>query len=269
MSEIIHNRQTLLNYYSRIAGKIANARRPKWFVKFIIRTFTKKYRINIDDYVIPPDGFKTFNDFFTRYIKPELRRINPGIISPSDGNVYDFGAVTKENKIFVKHKYFSISELIKKQNTNYKSFAVFYLSPANYHRVHAPFDMKITQILNIPGTLKSVREKTIKKTQELYCKNERIVINGESEYGKFSLILVGALMVGKTKLSFDPDIQTNNRKASPNIFAYETPLKITKGEEVGYFEFGSTVILLLEDDCLENIDFEIGQKIQFGETVYN
>jgi len=269
MPEIVHNKQTLLNSYSRIAGKISNAKRPKWFVKLIIKIFSKKYRIQIKEYTIPNDGFKSFNDFFTRHIKPELRPIGSGIVSPNDGNIYDFGAVTNERKIFVKQNFFSVSELIKNKHTNFNSFAVFYLSPANYHRVHAPFDMKITQILNIPGTLKSVREKTIKKTQELYCRNERIVINGESEYGEFSFILVGALMVGKTKLSFDPDIQTNNRKASPNIFEYDTPLKIKKGEEVGYFEFGSTVILLLDKDYLKDINFEINQKIQFGETVFN
>jgi phosphatidylserine decarboxylase len=264
MQEKNHNEQTFLNFLSRFAGRLANARHPRLFVKLFIYSFRKKYSISLDDFIIPEKGYKTFNEFFTRKLKQNKRTIDKGFISPVDGIIYDAGEIDKQRRIYVKHKYFNVDELIKTNSDSYSSFTVLYLSPSDYHRVHAPFEMDVKTIIYIPGTLKSVRESKVLKNEELYCHNERIILIGDSEYGKFSIVLVGALMVGKIKLSFENESQSNMKKACYTIKNYTDSQKIEKGEEIGYFEFGSSVIIMTEDKSLSQLSSQINQKLKFG-----
>lgn len=267
MPEITHNKRTMLNLYSRNAGRLANMKRPRFIVNALIRTFSRKYSISLNDYIIPENGFRSFNEFFTRNLKPGLRVIENGIVSPVDGSIYSYGNIETDTNIFVKHKKFRVKELIKSDTNIFKSFIVLYLSPANYHRVHAPFDMKINEILYIPGTLKSVRESRVMKAEELYCKNERIILNGDSEFGKFSFVLVGALMVGKIKLCFTDSTQSNIKRSCCSVTSLDNPFIINKGDELGYFEFGSSVILLLDNQTFTNINFEINESIKLGQRL--
>lgn len=260
-------KQNYRNLTSRLAGYLSNLKRPRWVINLLIFSYRKKYKINLDEYVIPENGFKSFNSFFTRKIKEINRIIGEGLVSPVDGSVFDFGLIDPDNKIFVKHKHYYIDDLICDDFENLKSYAVLYLSPANYHRVHACFDMEIESVSYLPGTLLSVRKKTVYKKDRVYCRNERIVLTGKSPYGRFNFILVGALMVGKVRLSFDSGLRTNIRKG---IFAkkvYDFPVVIDKGDEVGYFEMGSSVIILLEDDCLKSLNKPVHAPVKMGEPI--
>ncbi|MBN2776154.1 MAG: phosphatidylserine decarboxylase [Bacteroidales bacterium] len=255
------------NSISRLAGNLAKTKWPKFILKPVIRIYCKNYSIYLEDYKIPTNGFKTFNEFFTRKIKPELRPISEGIVSPVDGTVYDFGIVNNEKKIFVKNQYFSIQDLLQQKDNKFESFAVLYLSPSNYHRVHAPFDFKINRIKYIPGNLRSVREDKVQKTDNLYCKNERIVLYGDSEYGEFAFAFIGAMIVGKIKLSFEQKATSNIKKACCTELKYDKTISIIKGDELGYFELGSSVIILLDNPILstinlcENSEITLGQKL--------
>jgi len=257
-------KQNYRNFFSRMAGKFSNAKKPKWFVKSVIKLWKKKYKIDLDEYVIPPNGFKTFNSFFTRTFKEGARQISEGVASPVDGYIFDFGKINGDDKIYVKFKHYYVDDLICDKYEEMSSYAVLYLSPANYHRVHASFDMEIADISYLPGTLRSVKPKVVYKKDSVYCRNERIVIHGQSEYGNFYMILVGALLVGKTKLSFDSGLQTNIKKGVASKRTYESPIKINKGDEVGYFEMGSSVILLMKDERLANIKFPLNSPIKVG-----
>jgi len=261
-----YDKRSYRNTVSRIAGRVANFSRPAFFVRFYSKLYAKFYSININEFEIPKGGFKTFNSFFTRKVKPEFRKIESGIISPVDGLIYDNGVIDKDRHIYVKHKFFSVKELLKREYSKLESFVVFYLSPSHYHRVHAPFDMKITNISYIPGNLRSVRESIILKTEELYCKNERIVLYGDSEYGKFAFIFVGALVVGKIKLSFEEKTASNRRKACCNNITYDAPHLINKGEELGFFEMGSSVIILSENKMYEKLKFIASTDLKFGQN---
>lgn len=267
---MVNNKQQKQNYRnlaSRIAGYMSNLRKPAWAVRIFIKIYSKHYKIDLSDFVIPDKGFKTFNSFFTRKLKKNTRIIEKGLVSPVDGSVFDFGKVDPDDKIYVKFKYYYIDELICAEFDSMNSYAVFYLSPADYHRVHAGFDMKIDEISYLPGTLFSVKEKTVYKKDRVYCRNERIVIHGDSEFGKFYFILVGALIVGKVKLCFDSGLKTNIRKGNYSKKVYNTPVEVKKGEEVGYFEMGSSVIILLEDKCLSTMEKPVLSIVRFGEKI--
>ncbi len=266
MSKLEYDKRSYRNTVSRLAGRIANYSRPAILVKIAIKLYAKFYSININEFKTPKAGYKTFNSFFTRIVKPEFRPIESGIISPVDGLIYDHGVIDKDRHIYVKHKFFSVTELLKRQYDKLESFVVFYLSPAHYHRVHAPFDMKITDISYIPGNLRSVRESIVFKTEELYCRNERIVLYGNSEHGKFAFIFIGAFVVGKIKLSFEDKAASNIKKACYNVITYDTPHLINKGQELGFFEMGSSVIILSENDTYKNLKFTTGSELKFGKN---
>ncbi|MDD2634335.1 MAG: archaetidylserine decarboxylase [Bacteroidales bacterium] len=259
-----YDRRSYRNTVSRFVGRIANYSKPAILVKLYIKLYSKFYNINLNEFKIPQTGYKTFNAFFTRLVKPDLRKIETGIVSPVDGLIYDHGIIDKDRRIYVKHKFFSVAELLKKQYNKLESFVVFYLSPAHYHRVHAPFDMEITDVCYIPGNLRSVRESIVLKTEELYCRNERIVLYGDSEYGKFTFIFIGAFVVGKIKLSFEDKAASNIKKAVYNHISYDTPQVIKKGQELGFFEMGSSVIILSENDNYKKLKFPVGSELKLG-----
>ena len=260
-------KQNYRNFFSRMAGKLSNAKKPKWFIKCVIKILKKKYKIDLSEYVVPQNGFKTFNSFFTRNLKPDTRPISEGLVSPVDGFIFDFGKITGDNKIYVKFKHYYVDDLICDEYEEMSSYAVLYLSPANYHRVHSAFDMEITDISYLPGTLRPVKPKVVYKKDRVYCRNERIVIHGKSEFGNFYMILVGALFVGKTKLSFDSGLQTNIKKGVASKRIYEQPISIKKGEEVGYFEMGSSVILLMKDERLAKIKLPLNSPLKMGNSL--
>ena len=260
-------KQNFRNLTSRFAGRISNTKRPKWFVRLIIKLYISIFNIKIENYIVPKKGFKNFNEFFTRKIKNGLRSIQDGIISPVDGFIFDFGETDPDNKIYVKHRHYYIDDLICDDYQDLSSYAVLYLSPSNYHRVHSPFDITINSVSYLPGTLLSVRKKVIYKKDRVYCRNERIVIEGVCEFGKCKIVLVGALLVGKVKLSFDNSLQTNIKKGIYIKRIYEKSINISKAEELGLFEMGSSVIILLEHNCLSKIIKPIHTPIKYGESL--
>lgn len=262
-------KQNYRNFASRIAGYVSNVKRPRFFVKFLIALFRLFYRIKLDEYIVSEGGFVSFNDFFTRKIKTQCRPLSDAkIIFPVDGKIVDYGIIDNEKKIFVKHKFYYLEDLISdSHHLNYKSYIILYLSPRNYHRVHSPFKCKIKNVSYFPGTLFSVRNKTVMKRDSVFCRNERIVINGVSENGNFCLVMVGAIIVGKIKLSFDDEIQTNIKKGSHVQKNYNSEIVIDKGEELGLFELGSTVILLMEDDSLNKVVKSKNSEIKMGEAI--
>jgi phosphatidylserine decarboxylase len=260
-------KQNYRNLTSRFAGRVSNLKKPKWSVSMLIHIYRKKYKINMSDFIVPSGGFKSFNSFFTRNLMPGVRKIDEGIVSPVDGTIFDAGVVDPDNKIFVKHKFYYIDDLLCGDFEDLKSYAVLYLSPADYHRVHACFDMEIDRAVYLPGTLLSVRKKTVYKKDMVYCRNERIVLSGTSPYGRFYFILVGALMVGKVKLSFDSGLQTNIKRGVMASKEYLTPVQLKKGDETGYFEMGSSVLILLEDNCLAELSGRVHEKVRMGQKL--
>ncbi|HHH54601.1 MAG TPA: phosphatidylserine decarboxylase [Bacteroidetes bacterium] len=245
--------------FSAIIGFISGRDVPKWLLRPFIRFYIWKYNIRIDEFDVDIDTVSSFTEFFIRKFKPGRRQFKGDFVSPAESIVTDYGYIENKKQLEVKGMVCKMNDFFYESPPyDFKSFAIFYLSPADYHRVHAPFDITINKIVYIPGDLYSVKPKTVEKKDTLYCDNRRVVLYGNSKYGKVGIILVGALIVGKIVLSF------GTRPKSKKYKTEEVNIKISKGEEIGRFELGSTVIMLMEDGYLVNMPVKKGTHILLG-----
>lgn len=239
-------------------GRMSSGKMPANVLRRAIKAYIRAYRIDMSQFDIDLKQVKTFNQFFTRPLKPGMRRFEGKIASCSDGFISAFGPVVDNQLFQVKGSNYKLTDLLQEKNSfTSGSFATIYLSPADYHRVHMPFDGTITSIKHIPGKLYSVNKKTVSRISELYCRNERTVLSGTSEFGAFHIILVGAIVVGRIVLSFTT---LKPEKGIPLPVNYT----LKQGDELGWFELGSTVVLVIEGQQLSNLSYHPHQKIQLG-----
>lgn len=261
---LTHNKILNPIRFSALMGRFASRRIPGFILHPLISLYVWFYKIRLEDYDIEINKVKTFNEFFTRKLKTGARKFEGELLSPSDSKVTDYGSVTNDIKLAIKGMECSINELLYERNEClFSSFAVFYLSPADYHRFHAPFDMEIEKIAYVPGKLHSVKPKKLDNYSDLYCMNRRVILFGNSKFGKFAMILVGALVVGRIVLSFHP--LKNRRKHQ----YFQVNYSLKKGEEIGYFELGSTIIMLMESDILSSLEITSDQHILVGQELSN
>lgn len=215
------------------------------------------------------DQYASIGDLFTRTLKPGTRPIaHTPLIHPCDSQITENGPIEKDRLIQTKGKYYHLGALLEdaKIATFFYSgsFITYYLCPTDYHRVHSPVTGEIESIVYIPGSLWPVNQVSVRHINNLFSVNERVIVNIESkEVGKVSVVFVGATNVGKITLSFDPSLVSNqlirNRKAQKVI--YSAKPKVIKGEELGVFHMGSTIILLLQKK-INIMDF---QKVKMGD----
>ncbi|MBK7094111.1 MAG: phosphatidylserine decarboxylase [Saprospiraceae bacterium] len=259
---LTHNK--LLNpvKFSSWMGRMSARKMPHFLLTPLLKLYIHHYNIDMSQFDLDLGKVKTFNEFFTRKLKPGSRTFAGKLLSPADSILTDFGAVNEDIILEVKGMECSLNELFfGNDHCSFNSFAVFYLSPADYHRFHAPFDFEIEKIAYVPGKLHSVKPKKLDSYSDLYCLNRRVIIYGNSAHGKFALIFVGALVVGRIILNF---FKVSNRR---NYQLDIISKSITKGEELGYFELGSTVILLMESNILSGIIKEKGEHVLVGENL--
>ncbi len=249
--------------FSAFMGHFAEKRIPKWILKPVLKAYISYYHIDMNLFKRGVEEYMSFTDFFTRRLKDGVRTFEGLLISPAESILTDFGLVSSNMEVKVKGMGCKLALFLRKIVTiNFKSFAIFYLSPADYHRFHAPFDMEIEKLIYIPGDLYSVKPKNVEKYNTLFCDNRKVVIYGSSDYGKFAMVLVGALVVGKIVLNF-------GKKRGTKLFEEEiVNLRFDKGDELGAFELGSTVILLTESDVLSVLTVEKGEHVLVGQDLY-
>ena len=223
--------------------------------------------------------FKSFNDFFTRKLKSESRPINPDIntiTSPVDGMVVQLGKIEKEMLIQAKGIKYNLVDLIKDKTLakvfRNGFFITIYLAPKNYHRIHSPFSGTIEETSYLGGNLYSVNAQSTRKIKSLYSSNERTFCYVKSENFYYGLVSVGAAMVG----SIVPFWNTETKPKKRNLVNLwnegpEEDLKaVNKGQELGYFQMGSTVILLLPSGIEADKNFLYESKVvKFGEELIN
>ena len=257
---------------SRLAGKICE----KEFSKNLIRPFAAKFKIDLSETKNDLDNFKNLQEFFTRELKFGAREINQeenSMTSPCDGEFGQCGNVENNLLLQFKSKKYSVSGLLANEyelNGKNSNYAVIYLSPKDYHRFHAPCDLKVADAYHIPGGFWPVNKKAVKNIENLFCINDRVVLvcenpnNKNESSNKLYFIAVGATVVGKIKFIFDDIRELNSGHTS---FGPCLNINIKKGEELGRFEFGSTVILLAEEG-FGNINVAVpGQEIKLGEKI--
>lgn len=234
---------------SQCAGKLAESPHPL-LKNWLIKLFIKHYQVDLSEALLEkPESYLSFNEFFTRQLKPNVRTISPGvndIVSPVDGAIAQIGQANKDQLLQAKNFYFDLKSLLANDevlanNFHDGLFATLYLAPHNYHRVHMPLDGHLVKTIYVPGKLFSVNGMTANSIPNLYSRNERLICIFETRAGLVALIFVGAIIVGSIKPVWLDEPQRNKNVM---IQEFAQPIKFTKGEELGYFKLGSTVILL-------------------------
>jgi phosphatidylserine decarboxylase len=244
---------------------------------FLITKFVNIYKVDIDDVKLNvPDDFETFNDFFVRELEEDARPIDArsdSIVSPVDGTVSIAANILSDSLIQAKGINYSLSDLLAtdlEQANAYidGSFATIYLAPYNYHRVHAPFDGKLLTARYVPGDLFSVSGSTVERVDGLFRRNERLIMHFETAYGPAALILVGALNVGSISTPWTGELRPRKDGVVDIPDLSKHSRDVSKGDLVGWFNMGSTVILLLPDGaCNWDKDLAPGETLRVGEAI--
>lgn len=235
---------------SRLVSRLAESKN-KAIKNYLINLAIKKFKINVDEAKETNlDNYLSFNDFFTRELKDGVRPISEDptiIISPADGVLSEFGNIENGTLIQAKGKTFTSESLIASSSqTAFTKFATIYLSPKDYHRVHMPIDGKLTKMVYIPGKLYSVNKLTTSKIDNLFAKNERLVCYFDTQIGEVAVIFVGALLVAGIETVWHGKVAPNYYR-NVQIWDYrgsKFDIKFKKGDTIGWFNYGSTVIIL-------------------------
>lgn len=254
-------------------GKLASVKGGK-LTTFFIEYFIKKYGVSMDEALVSnPASYKTFNDFFTRKIKSELRPIaQVDLVSPVDGAISQLGKINIDQLHQAKGKSFTTTALLGGDTVLAERFtdglfATLYLSPKDYHRIHMPCLGRLQKMIYIPGDLYSVNPLTARSIDKLFARNERVVCVFEGEQGPFVMVLVGATVVGSIKTVWH-GLVNSPRPVGLQTWKYNGDLVLQKGEEMGQFLLGSTVVMLFPDAGYEFLnDWQPEKNIQMGQAM--
>ncbi|EMN02402.1 phosphatidylserine decarboxylase [Leptospira noguchii str. 2007001578] len=263
------------NLLSRLFGLLASSRLPRFILIPILKAFARAYKINVDEAELEIQEYNSLNEFFTRALKAEARIIDSAddeMVSPVDAKITGYGDINQRIIIQAKGVDYNLKELIGGSKyledfTNGK-YITFYLSPQDYHRIHSPAYGKILGYYYEPGKLFPVNELAVFGIRGLFPKNERLITYLQTEYGKVAVIKVGASNVGRIRVTYDNKIVTNTLIRTTRTVEYkEVSIMIDKGAELGRFEMGSTVILLMEKDTFQFNSLAVNEKITYGTTI--
>lgn len=236
---------------SSFVGKATRLAAPAPLHRFAMRAFAKRYGVNMEEAAKPFEGYANFGEFFSRALKPGLRpfeSVPDAIGSPCDGVISQLGYSAQGQCVQAKGLDFSIGQLLGDDASAHAfeggAFATLYLSPKDYHRFHAPLEGQILGYSYLPGELWPVNPISVRNQQRLFCLNERLVTFIDTKRaGLLAYVAVGATCVGRIRASYEPEMVTNSG-GEAKVHRYSTPIPLAQGDEVGWFEMGSTLILL-------------------------
>ena len=258
-----------------LAGKLAS-KEAGALTTSVIRWFVGRYNVNMAEAANPDiASYKSFNEFFTRPLKDGARpQADADFISPVDGAISQFGAIDRDQIFQAKGHSYSTTALVggdRKLAEQFEngSFATLYLSPRDYHRIHMPCDGQLTRMIYVPGELFSVNPTTARGVPGLFARNERVVCVFESAFGPFVLTLVGATIVGSMATVWHGMINPP-RPGVVREWRYDgdTTVNLKKGQEMGRFLLGSTVVMLFPKNTLTfNPDWAPTGAIRMGEMM--
>ena len=243
-------------WLTAFAGKIAGARAGRLTTR-LIAWFVGKYQVNMSEAVNPDiAGYASFNDFFTRALKPGARPLSrAALICPVDGALSQFGGIQHDQVFQAKGHSYSTTALVGgdaalAERFNDGHFATLYLSPRDYHRIHMPCDGVLMRMIYVPGDLFSVNPTTARGVPGLFARNERVVCLFESARGPFVLVLVGATIVGSMATAWHG--QVNPPRGPVREWHYQQQrISLRQGDEMGRFLLGSTVVMLFPKGPLQ------------------
>ncbi len=265
------------HFLSACVYEATRCRLPAW-KNLQIRHFVKHFQVELEEAVLgDAHSYSDFNAFFTRALRPETRPIAYGdntLVCPSDGCLSTFGAIKDGQLLQAKGKNYSLAALLGGDQALARQlegggYLTVYLSPRDYHRVHMPATGRLENMIHVPGRLFSVNAGSAASVNNLFARNERVISRFETPLGTLIVILVGAMFVGTIEQvwagqvapAMDGDVRRVDYSMTPEV-------RIRQGSEMGRFNMGSTVVLLLENPNLQWLsELRTGQKLKMGQAL--
>ncbi len=237
--------------------RLARSRRV-WLKNLLIRSFTSLFTIDTDEMdAARVIDYPSFNAFFTRALQPDARPIDPNphsLCSPADGAVQQAGQVSAGRLLQAKDMSFTAARLVGAEPADMKpfdggAFVTIYLAPHNYHRIHAPLDGTLQRMQFIPGKRFSVNKTTADSIPGLFARNERVACLFDGKSGPYWLVFVGAMNVASISTAWAGEITSHGKPRLKNYTAEKAP-EFNKGDYIGHFNLGSTIILIFPQDVV-------------------
>ena len=264
-------------YLTQLAGWFAQ---QKWgaVTHFVIKVFAKKYNVDMSEAKKENfSDYESFNQFFIRELKDDARKINENLTAlclPADGRVSQIGHIDDERLLQAKGHFFSLSDLLAGDEelvNTFKNgeFATIYLSPRDYHRVHMPCDATLRKMIYVPGDLFSVNPFLAEHVPNLFARNERVICVFDTAFGPMVQILVGATITASMSTVWAGVINPP-RTGEVKVWTYQgdNAIKLTKGQEMGAFQLGSTVINLFPANSVTLAEhLEVDVPVRMGEIL--
>ena len=263
---------------SRAIGRVAEMRPPRGLLARAIDLYVRAYDVDLSECDVPEGGYRSFNEFFTRPLKDGARPVDPdpaALVSPADGRVEDAGPIEEGACFRVKGRGYDVGELLGDARDAARfvggRFVVVYLSPRDYHRVHAPIEGAVRCVRHLGGTLFPVNRIGVEHVPRLFAKNERVAIHQHGAvHGEVATVMVGAMVVGGIRLAFDPGVRTNasGTRLRSEVREYgAADHVIGKGEELGHFQLGSTAIVLTPRGRPVHLEVRAGDVVRVGQPI--
>jgi phosphatidylserine decarboxylase len=260
---------------SHRVGRAADLRLPGPVLRALIAAYARFYGADLDEAAEPIVSFRTFDEFFTRRLRDGARPVDraPGVIvAPCDARLYGLGRIPEDRRLEqIKGRSYALDELLGDSGLAARLkggvHATLYLSPGMYHRVHWPVEGRVVGWQRIPGRLYPVNALAVRHVDHLFAVNRRVVVEVESPaFGPMAIVLVGATNVGRISLTFE------SMGAPPSIHSDRVepsrPVDARRGEELGTFHLGSTVVLLASDPRLVTAGPAAGELVRMGESLW-
>ena len=242
-------------------------------VRHAIKLFVRVFKVDLNEAEIDDiEGYPSFNAFFTRALKPDVRPIHQGsniVVSPCDGIVVQTGKIEAGRIVQAKGQEYSVSELLTPRASKAfesSSFCTIYLGPRHYHRVHTPLAGRLRTMIHVPGRLFSVAPYATRVIPRLYTKNERVISVFDTEHGPTAVVMVGAVNVSAIETVWYGLVSPRSLALSYHRYDEDHPtIELDKGVEMGRFNIGSTVVLLINNDNLNwNPLYQTGSEVKVG-----
>lgn len=265
------------HFVSRCTGWLAESTIP-WLKNVLIKNFIKQFDVDMTEAANEdPEYYENFNHFFTRSLKDGARPIDDdakSIISPCDGAISELGKIDAEKIIQAKGIYYTLNKLLGGEAELAQKFVDgefinCYLSPKDYHRVHMPLDGKLTRTIYVPGELFSVNPTTAQNIPDLFARNERLICEFETELGTMAFIMVGAVIVAGIETVWAGQVAPPPKTVQIREYNKQPEeIFLNKGDELGRFMLGSTVVMLFEKDKVKFAEeLANGSSLRMGEAI--
>jgi phosphatidylserine decarboxylase len=246
-------------------------------IEKLIKAFISAFKVDMKDAVIHDiSQYSTFNEFFTRELKPDTRPIDKSaecIVSPCDGKISMFGNIDQHTLLQAKNKTFTLNEFLTPSCKHLDkfiggSFYTIYLSPRDYHRVHTAYAGQLLEMIYVPGRLFSVAPYAPKAIDKLYARNERVASIFKIEGGYMAITMVGAVNVAAIEMVWEGLVTPPHLNTTVHYDYADRSINLEKAEQMGTFNMGSTVVMMFSKNYAQALQqLHIDQPIKMGETI--